>query len=67
MRALGTGAATCWLRLASAADPEFVGYLVAARATAAVFLMFAAAGAIGAGASIRMLETRNMQLEELAP
>ena len=67
MRALGTGVATCWLRLASAAGPVFVGYLVAARGTAAVFLMFAAAGVIGAAAALGMLETRNRKLEELAP
>jgi putative MFS transporter len=66
MRALGTGAATCWLRLASAAGPVFVGYLVAARGTAAVFLMFAAAGLLGAVAALGMLETRNRRLEELA-
>ena len=67
MRALGTGAATCWLRLASAAGPVFVGYLVAARGTAAVFLMFAGAGLLGAVAALGMLETRNRRLEELAP
>ena len=67
MRALGTGAATCWLRLASAAGPVLVGYLVAAGGTAAVFLMFAAAGVIGAAAAVGMLETRNRRLEELAP
>ena len=67
MRALGTGAATCWLRLASAAGPVFVGYLVAARGTAAVFVMFAGAGLIGAVAALGMLETRNRRLEELAP
>ena len=66
-RALGTGAATCWLRLASAAGPVFVGYLVAARGTAAVFVMFAGAGLIGAVAALGMLETRNRRLEELAP
>ena len=47
MRAIGTGSATCWLRLASAAGPLLVGYLVA-RGTGAVFLMFAAAGMVGA-------------------
>jgi len=67
MRALGTGAATCWLRLASAAGPLFVGYLVASRGTAAVFLMFAGAGVVGAAAAAGMLETRNKRLEELAP
>jgi putative MFS transporter len=67
MRAIGTGAATCWLRLASAAGPILVGYLVTTRGTGAVFLMFAAAGAIGAVAGLGMLETRNRRLEELAP
>jgi MFS transporter, putative metabolite:H+ symporter len=67
MRAIGTGAATCWLRLASAAGPVLVGYLVAASGTAAVFMMFAAAGVIGAAAGLGMLETRNRRLEELAP
>ena len=67
MRAIGTGAATCWLRLASAAGPVLVGYLVGASGTAAVFLMFAAAGVIGGVAAVGMLETRNRRLEELAP
>ena len=67
MRALGTGAATCWLRLASAAGPVLVGYLVAHSGTGAVFLMFAAAGVVGAVAGIAMLETRNRALEEIAP
>ena len=67
MRAIGTGAATCWLRLASAAGPVLVGYLLAASGTAAVFMMFAAAGVIGAVAGLGMLETRNRRLEELAP
>ena len=67
MRAIGTGAATCWLRLASAAGPLLVGYLVVVRGTGAVFLMFAGAGVIGAVAALGMLETRNRRLEELAP
>ena len=64
MRALGTGAATCWLRLASAAGPLLVGYLVAVRGTGAVFVMFAGAGLIGGVAALGMLETRNRRLEE---
>ena len=67
MRAIGTGSATCWLRLASAAGPLLVGYLVASGGTGAVFLMFAAAGAVGAVAATGMLETRNRRLEEIAP
>lgn len=67
MRALGTGSATCWLRLSSAAGPLIVGYLVDTSGTAAVFLMFAAAGVIGAITGALMLETRNRRLEEIAP
>ncbi len=67
MRALGTGSATCWLRLSSAAGPLLVGYLVETSGTAAVFLMFAAAGVVGAITGTLMLETRNRRLEEIAP
>ena len=67
MRAIGTGSATCWLRLASAAAPLLVGYFVAERGIGAVFLMFAAAGVIGALTASFMLETRNRRLEEIAP
>ena len=35
--------------------------------TESVFLMFAAAGVIGALAAALMLETRNRRLEDLAP
>jgi putative MFS transporter len=67
MRAIGTGAASCWLRLASAAGPLLVGYLVATRGTGAVFMMFAATGVVGAVAATGMLETRNRRLEDIAP
>jgi putative MFS transporter len=67
MRAIGTGAASCWLRLASAAGPLLVGYLVLARGPAAVFLMFAAAAVIGMFAATLALETRNRRLEDIAP
>lgn len=66
MRAIGTGAATCWLRLASAAGPVLVGYLVDTAGPGAVFLAFGASGAIGAIAATRMAATDNRRLEELA-
>jgi MFS transporter, putative metabolite:H+ symporter len=66
MRAIGTGAATCWLRLASAAGPVLMGYLVDTAGPGAVFLAFAASGAIGAIAATRMVATDNRRLEELA-
>src|SRR5262249_32814732 len=43
MRAIGTGLATCWLRLASAVGPMIVGIVVDMKGTRSVFLMFAAA------------------------
>jgi putative MFS transporter len=66
MRAIGTGAATCWLRLASAVAPLLVGYIVAAGGIGSVFLMFAGVGVIGAFAAAFMLETRNRRLEDIA-
>jgi putative MFS transporter len=67
MRAIGTGAATCWLRLASAVAPLLVGYIVAAGGIGSIFLMFAGASVIGAFAAAFMLETRNRRLEDIAP
>ena len=66
MRAIGTGAATCWLRLASAAGPLLVGYIVSAQGIRSVFLMFAAVAVVGALAATRMLETQNRRLEDIA-
>jgi putative MFS transporter len=66
IRAFGTGSATCWLRLASAAGPVLVGYLIAAGGPGGVFLMFASAGVLGAVVALGMLETRNRRLEEIA-
>jgi putative MFS transporter len=66
MRAIGTGAATCWLRLASAAAPLLVGSIVAAGGIRSVFLMFAGVAVTGALAATFMLETRNRPLEDIA-
>jgi putative MFS transporter len=67
MRAAATGAATCWLRAASAVAPLLVGQLMTAQGIAAVFMLFAVVALIGAVAGAGMLETRNRPLEELAP
>jgi putative MFS transporter len=76
MRAAATGAATCWLRVASALAPWVAGYFLgdaAARSTDAaagisnVFLVFAGIALVGAIAATQMLETRNRRLEEIAP
>ena len=66
MRAIGTGLATSWLRLASAIGPALVGFMVAANGIQSVFLMFALTSVVGALAATRMIETRAKRLEEIA-
>jgi putative MFS transporter len=67
MRALGTGLATSWLRIASAVGPALVGLLVDAKGIHSVFLMFAGVSVIGAVAATGMVETSDRRLEEIAP
>jgi len=67
MRAIGTGLATSWLRLASAVGPTLVGFMVGSKGINSVFLMFAGVSTVGALAATRMVETRNRRLEEIAP
>jgi putative MFS transporter len=66
MRAIGTGMATSWLRLASAVGPFVVGMMVGTSGTSSVFLMFAITATVGALAATRMIETRARRLEEIA-
>jgi MFS transporter, putative metabolite:H+ symporter len=67
IRAIGTAAATCWLRLASAAGPLVVGVIMVSYGISSVFLMFAGVGLVGAIAATQMIETRNRRLEDIAP
>lgn len=67
MRAIGTGLATSWLRIASAVGPALVGLLVDARGIHSVFLMFAGVSVLGAIAAAGMVETSDRRLEEIAP
>jgi len=66
MRAIGTGLATSWLRIASAVGPTLVGLMVGVQGTAAVFLMFGGVILLGVFAASRMIETRNRCLEDIA-
>jgi len=66
MRAIGTGLATSWLRLASAVGPSLVGFMVDEGGIGAVFVLFAGVSLIGALAASQMIETRGRQLEEIA-
>jgi putative MFS transporter len=67
MRALGTGLATSWLRIASAVGPALVGFMVDAKGIHSVFLMFAGMSVVGAFAATCMVETSDRRLEEIAP
>src|SRR5438093_6905002 len=67
MRAIGTGLATSWLRLASAVGPAVVGVMVPATGIDSVFMMFAGISIAGALTATQMIETRARRLEEIAP
>ena len=67
MRAMGTGLATSWLRIASAVGPALVGFMVDAQGIHSVFLLFAGVSAVGAFAATCMVETSDRRLEEIAP
>jgi putative MFS transporter len=67
MRAMGTGIASSWLRLASAVGPAVVGLLVHKDGVVSVFLMFTGVSLVGMLAATLMTETRERTLEEIAP
>jgi MFS transporter, putative metabolite:H+ symporter len=67
IRAIGTGLATSWLRIASAVGPALVGIMVDAKGVQSVFLMFAGISVVGALAATYMVETSGRRLEEIAP
>jgi putative MFS transporter len=66
MRAIGTGVATSWLRIASAIGPTLIGFMLGKGGVDSVFLMFAVVAIIGLIAATRMIETRNLRLEEIS-
>jgi putative MFS transporter len=67
MRALGTGAATAWMRIASVVGPLIVGALIGGAGIRSVFLFFAVAAMTGLVVVHRFtIETRGMRLEDIA-
>lgn len=66
IRAVGTGLATSWLRIASAVGPTTVGYMVGAWGMNSVFFMFAIVAIIGAIAATQMIETDGRKLEDIS-
>ncbi len=68
VRALGSGTATAWLRVASIIGPFVVGMILPAAGLGAVFLMFGIAAVVGGIVALLFtLETRGKVLEELSP
>ncbi len=67
LRTLGTGAASAWLRVASAAGPAIVGFALAGYGVSGVFLLFGMISLAGAAISFRTVETRERALEEISP
>lgn len=66
MRAIGTGVATSWLRIASAIGPTLIGFMLGKGGVDSVFLMLAGVAVPGLVAVTRMIETRNLRLEQIA-
>jgi putative MFS transporter len=68
MRALGTGTASSFLRIASIVGPTIVGFTLSYSNVGVVYLMFGGVSLIGALVIILFgIETRGKILEELSP
>ena len=67
LRTLGTGAASAWLRVASAAGPAIVGFTLTGYGVSGVFFLFGIISLTGAAISFGTVETRERALEEISP
>ncbi len=68
IRAVGTGTASAWLRVASALGPSIVGIIIAASGLAPVFGIFGIIALIGGLVVLVFgVETTDRQLEEISP
>ena len=67
LRSLGTGAASAWLRIASAAGPSVVGFTLAGYGVPGAFLLFGEISAAGVAVALGVTETRERPLEEISP
>ena len=68
VRAVGSGAATAWLRVASMIGPFMIGAILPQAGLGTVFLVFGIAAVIGGVVAVLFtLETRGRVLEELSP
>ena len=68
MRALASGVASCWQRLASMVGPLLVGIILPSAGLGAVFVMFALVGVAGGIICFWLaIETKGRTLEQLSP
>jgi putative MFS transporter len=68
LRALGTGAAGAWIRLASMLGPLLVGFILPVGGLHAVFGLFGFVAVVAAVVCIIFaIETRGKLLEDLSP
>jgi putative MFS transporter len=68
VRAIGSGAATAWLRVASMIGPFMIGAILPQAGLGTVFLVFGIAATVGGVvAALFTLETRGRVLEDLSP
>jgi putative MFS transporter len=67
LRALGTGTASAWLRVASAVGPAAVGFTLSDYGIRGVFLLFGVLGIAGGVLALGATETRERPLEEISP
>jgi len=67
LRTLGTGVASAWLRVASAAGPAIVGFSLSGYGVSGVFFLFGIVSLVGAVISFGTVETRERVLEEISP
>ena len=66
MRAIGTGVATSWLRIASAIGPTLIEFMLGKGGVNSMFTMFAGVAVLGLVTATRTIETRNLRLEQIA-
>jgi MFS transporter, putative metabolite:H+ symporter len=67
LRSLGTGAASCWVRISSALGPSIVGFTLVGSGVPGVFLLFGTLSLLGAFVALGATETTNRSLEEISP
>ncbi|HWF37709.1 MAG TPA: MFS transporter [Candidatus Acidoferrales bacterium] len=67
LRSLGTGMASCWVRIASAVGPSIVGVTLVGSGVPGVFLLFGGMSLLGAFVALGATETTNRPLEEISP